>query len=141
MTLPTERVVVQGLDELRKGLRQIDPSLGKLMGQVNQRAGASIVAHARSLYGDFYHVRRGRVPNSIRALAQQRKGVIRMGVARVPYAGGQEFGSNRFKQFAPYTNGRGRFLYPALREEIPQLRERYTDIIFQAMKELEVIDG
>ena len=54
---------------------------------------------------------------------------IRYGGARLAHAMGQEWGSNRYKQFAPWTGGEGRFVYPTVAEETPKLIAEYGKVL------------
>lgn len=140
--MANETIRVEGLDDFRRALRKVDGALGKKIGQINKAAGQKVVAAARSAYGQHYRARRGRVPASIRASAAQSAAKITIGRATVPYALGQEFGSNRHPQFAPWTGpapggrgSRGRFFYPAIREESPKLVDDYLKVLDDVARE------
>jgi hypothetical protein len=116
---------IEGLDDFRKALRKVDSSYGKRIGQINKRAGEKVARDASSRYAQHYTPRSGRAQRTIKASAAQRQAQVKIGAARAPYVVGQEFGSNRYPQFAPGTGKQGRFLYPAVREETPKLVDEY----------------
>lgn len=152
-----ETIRIDGLDDFRKGLRKIDGALGKRIGQINKATGEKVASKARANYSNFYTARRGRVPKSIKASASQREVKISLGRETVLYALGQEFGSNRAKpnkradnnpgspyssarQFFPWAGavpggGKGRFFYPAIREETPGLVKDYLKALDDVARE------
>ena len=135
-----ESIRIEGLNDFRKGLRKIDGALGKRIGQINKATGEKVASKARSAYSNFYTVRRGRVPKSIRASAAQSSVKLTLGRESVPYALGQEFGSNKYRQFSPWAGaapgggGKGRFFYPTIREETPGLVKEYLEALDDVAK-------
>lgn len=135
-------VQIHGLNEFRRALNRVDRQLGRQIGQVNKRLGERVAVNARARYARHYSVRRGRVPRSIRASASQTKMQVKIGRKTVPYALGQEFGSDRFRQFRPWTGkgpggkgSHGRFFYPAIREETEGIRRDYLDELDKVVRE------
>ena len=136
-----ETIRIDGLDDFRKGLRKIDGALGKRIGQINKATGEKVASKARATYSNFYTTRKGRVPKSIKSSAAQREVKISLGRESVPYALGQEFGSNKYRQFFPWTGpsskggSAGRFFYPTIREETPGLVKEYLEALDDVGKE------
>jgi hypothetical protein len=120
-------VRVEGLDQYRRGLRRAGPEYPKRLAKVNKEAGERVARGAQSRYRNRYEQHSGRGVASIRSLAQQAGAKVRIGSARVPYMLGQEFGSNRYRQFAPHVGRAGRFLFPTIREEMPKLVDEYLE--------------
>lgn len=133
-------VFVAGLKELRNALKQIEPGLQREMQRENKAFAARIVPKVQAAYSAYYPKaetkrksrRRKNTVSQIRATATQTSSGIRIGGARYPHMIGQEFGSYKFKQFAPWTGpgpggrgSRGRFLYPTVRAEVPNILKRY----------------
>lgn len=132
--MAVSEIRIEGLDDFRKGLGKVDKELGKRLGQINKRAGEKVAADATSRYSRHYTPRTGSAQRTIKASAAQRAAKIKIGAAKVPYVVAQEFGSNRYPQFAPSTGNEGRFLYPAVRAETPKLVDEY-------LKELDDLAG
>lgn len=122
------KVDVQGLKELRKALKDIDPKWTKELQQVNKRAANIVVPEAKrrasqsrpNLAGGVARVGAAGV-GSIRALASQSRAQIASGGARVPWMGGSEWGSSgRYKQF-PSKSSDGYILWPAAKAKEPEI--------------------
>ena len=125
-------VAIPGLTAYRRGLNKIDKSYGKRIGQINKRAAQKVASNAASRYSALHTRISGRGVKSIRASAAQAAARVKIGSARTPYIVGQEFGSNKYPQFRPWSGqmpgGKGsvgKFLYPAVREETPDLIDAY----------------
>lgn len=144
----TEAVYIAGLRELRNELKRIEPGLQREMQRENKSFAARMVPQVQSAYNAIYPKptskkkragggRRKGTVSQIRAVATQTSSGIRIGGARYRYMLGQEFGSNKYPQFAPWTGpgpsgrgSRGRFLYPTVRGELPSVVKRYqTEVI------------
>jgi hypothetical protein len=140
-TVADETIRIDGLTDFRRALGKIDRALGKRIGQINKATGEKVASKARAAYSNFYTTRRGRVPKSIKSSAAQREVKISLGRESVPYALGQEFGSNKHRQFFPWTGpsskggSAGRFFYPAIREETPGLVDDYLKALDEVARE------
>lgn len=128
MTAPL--VVVDGLAEFSRNFRKIAPEFTKAVKNELKAAGGDIAEDARRRYVRHYPgtgrraARRGqrRTKDTIRVLASIRDTRVAVGGARYPWVFGQEFGSERYAQFRPWTGkapggvgSNGRFLWPAAR--------------------------
>lgn len=136
---------IPGLRQFRNELRKMESSLPKELQRANKAFAERLVPAVRSEYAKHYpkpgrreqrRKRAGRTIDQVRARATQTTASIAIGGARYPHMLGQEFGSNRYKQFAPWTGsapgGRGsagRFLFPTIREETPQLLDEYGEVM------------
>lgn len=119
--MPTTReaVVVPGMDEFRRELKEMGDDLPRELGQANRRA-AEIVgdkarSNARTLGG--VHAKTGPSIKESSAAATVR---ISLGGPKYPFALGAEFGSKQFLQFPVWAgNGddAGYMLNPAIRSE------------------------
>ena len=132
---------VEGLRELRKALKELDPAWGKELQKTNKRAAALVVPTAQSRAGQ---VRTNLVGNptrlgsrgiaTIRPLASQSRAQIAMGGARAPWAGGHEWGSTRYRQFPPKTH-EGNILWGAAKSHEEQIVEVYGDMLDDLTRE------
>lgn len=155
-------LAVRGLDALIKGTKGIAPDLGKDVGRVNRAFARRLVPLVKSAYGRNYprhqlaffptvlgafapaqpRIATGNSVRSIRAGGGQGYGRITIGGARAPHMPGQEFGSDRYPQFRPWTGpapgggrgSRGRFLYPTIRSEYPDLKAEHMEALVAALK-------
>ena len=121
------RIEVEGLGELTRALRRVDRELPRELRRETKRAADRVAVRAQQGYRRAYRQRTGKHARRIRATASQRSAAVLYGGARYPEAPGQEFGSNRYPQFAPWTGqgpggrgSRGRFLFPAAQAEAPR---------------------
>lgn len=128
----TDNLRIEGIREFIGSLRAVDRSLPRELTRFNKEFAKTLVPKVQSVYRAHYPkagaVRR-RSKNTaaqIRAVATQRSGGIRIGGSRYVYMPGQEFGSDRVRQFAPRAPRGGRFLYPTIRAAMPDLRRRYV---------------
>lgn len=124
---------IVGLREFRNELRKADKALPKELTKANREHAAKMVAPIRSAYSKRFRVRSGRTIGSVRPFSTQTSAGIRFGGARLPHAMGQEWGSNRFPQFAPWTGGDGRFVYPTISAEAPKLMAEYGKVLSAVM--------
>lgn len=126
---------VEGIGPLLRGLRRIDTDLPKQLQRAQKKHAERIVPVVRAAYVAKYQRRSGRGEASIRAVATQKAGGVRGGGARALYIPGQEWGSNRKKQFAPRAP-EGRFIRPTVMRLMPRLRqlqlEALDDVLAQA---------
>ena len=139
----SQAIYIAGLKELRAALKAVEPGLQREMQRENKAFAARIVPRAQAAYNAVYPKptskqkragggRRKGAVSQIRAVATQTSSGIRIGGARYRYMLGQEFGSNKYPQFRPWTgpgpSGRGsegRYLYPTIRAEMPNVLRRY----------------
>ena len=127
---------VEGLKEFRAALKAVDAAFPKQLQQVNKRAAELIVPEAKRRAGQVRPnlasglARVGsRGVNSIRAGASQRSAYIMGGGARVPWFGGNEWGSSgRYRQF-PGRTTEGYILWQAAKTKEPEVFETYSEMI------------
>lgn len=123
------RVEVRGLRETRRALRQAGGDMPKMLRGEMNTAAQHIVSDARSRYARIFNSN-GRTVNRIRVLSTTSTGRVAFGGKKYPWAHGQEFGSQKYPQFSPWSGpspggGRGsagKFLYPAARAGIREYR-------------------
>jgi len=135
------QIRVRGLRELIRDLRALDDgALGREVRGVNLSFARRIVPMVQARYSSLYPTVDGGGAGSIRATAGVDRATVVIGGASAPYMPGQEFGSNRYRQFFPWTGKApsgvgsvGRFLYPVLREEVPDLMDEYVEAIDQVL--------
>ena len=114
-----------GTEEFKRGIRPVLLKFAR-----------GVVPVVQSRYDSHYPSVSGTGRASIRAGAGIDRASITIGSARAPYMIGQEFGSDRYSQFRPWTGkgergkgSRGRFLYPTLRSELPDLTGELMDAL------------
>lgn len=134
---PNTGIAIEGLTEFRNALRKINGEIPKMLREELKEAGKAAEFTAIRNYARRFTSRRGATVDSIKLRATPTSVALAFGGARFPYAGGQEFGSNKFRQFYPYAGsigrgGAGRVIYPAVREEgeqmIEELHERFNKV-------------
>ena len=131
---------IEGLQQLSRDLKAIDPKLGKELQKVNKAAVETAAKAARSAYSGLHRQRSGKGVKSIRALASQTRAQVALGSSSAPYMLGQEFGSHQgpHKQQFPGYRGNGSeagyFFYPAIRDEAEKLTETYTKALDHLIK-------
>lgn len=117
-----EVVRVEGLNQLRKALRDIDPGLTKELRTTLLHIGQRIADRARA----GIPRRSGRAAESYVARVSGSRAFIAFGGAKAPYAPWLDFGGRlratggrRNEQVRPYVQN-GRYLYPAIDALAPQ---------------------
>lgn len=131
-------VRVEGLDELKRSLRQLkDRDLNKAVREVNKSAGEIVKPEARRTAPAGHRTAKsskrykpGRLAASIAVVASTNAAVIKAGSAsRVPYAGAIHFGFPR-RHIKP-----NRFLYRAMARTSDQVSETYEREIAEVIRE------
>lgn len=144
-------VEIKGLKELVAGLRKADRDLPKAVSKAHREIARKVAAEARRRAP----ARSGRLRASIRPSGTARGASVRMGGAKVPYAGVQEFGGTvpvraglkggRRRRIKPYvgplgssgpwwTEEHGYFLYPAARSQREEIIREYWDTLDEHLK-------
>lgn len=118
-------VRVEGLNEFRKGLREASRELPRVLTKAHRTIAQLVVGAARPRM-TTKSGRTNRSASTLRAGASQGGAFIR---ALGPTAYGDEFGSNRFKQFKPHLGRVGYAIYPTIREEGPVIEAIYTSTV------------
>lgn len=130
--MPGPTFVVEGLDELRRAIRQVqDTGLRQSLTDTNRRLARTIVDRALP----FVPVRTGRLKASVRGLGNQRGAIGKAGGARVPYAPaihwGRSAGNINFRT-GRASRGQGRidgrpFLWQAAQSVEREVVDEYQD--------------
>ena len=161
---PRGRVIeIKGLRELARDFRHLEGADGRLdlaLARANRTAANEVRDVARENYSRIYPYtnslrrpggrRRGLTVKGIVARGSAQKASVALRARGRVWLIGQEFGSvYRFPQFrrppvprnpsrARFSDSagvsRGRFLYPAIRSQVPKLVERYADIVTRALR-------
>ncbi|GAA0660363.1 hypothetical protein GCM10010193_09140 [Kitasatospora atroaurantiaca] len=134
-------VRVEGLDDLKRALRQLkDSDLNKRVREVNKAAAEIVKPEARKTAPSGHRSRKdskkykpGKLEKSITVLASANSAVIKAGSAsRVPYAGAIHFG------FPKRHIRANRFLYRAMARTSDEVSETYereiTDVIREKLE-------
>lgn len=128
---------VEGLTELNKALRAIGPEARTQLKEASKRIADFVAADARS-----HAQARGGVAAKVAPSIKPRAGLagsagVAFGGAAYPFAGGAEFGSQRFHQFDSWTgNGpsAGYFLYPAIRQDAERIVTEFTQSLDELIR-------
>ncbi len=139
-------IAFEDLRDFRKALRSISKDLPKELRLTLKAAMKAAAEAAERLYDRRYQSHSGRTRGSIREQATQTAAGVAFGGARYPWVPGQEFGSNKFAQFSPWTGrppggggSAGRFIFEAVREEAEpvakDIMERFSALARQAYPE------
>lgn len=103
--MPDVTVRVEGLDELRRALREAEnPGLPKALAQANKNAAELVAGRAAQAAPH----RSGRLAASVRALGSQRLGRVKAGNAGVAYAAAIHWGRSIGNVGRPPGNHKGR---------------------------------
>ncbi|MER5638425.1 HK97-gp10 family putative phage morphogenesis protein [Kitasatospora sp. NPDC002227] len=131
-------VRVEGLDELKKALRQLkDSELNKTVREVNKQAAEIVKPEAQKTAPAGHRSRKdskkykpGKLARSIAVVASANSAVIKAGSAsRVPYAGAIHFGYPKRHIRA------NRFLFRAMARTSDEVSETYEREITQVLRE------
>lgn len=138
-------VAIPDLKKYRVALRAVSKELPKQLRLILKEAVTAAADEAQRLYDQNYTSRRGRTRGTIRALATQTSAGVAFGGARYPWVPGQEFGSNKYKQFSPWAGnapgggGKGKAIFPAVRSQAEPVAkvilERFNDLAHEAYPE------
>ena len=129
-----DQVRVEGLKELRRELRALDGDWNKQLQKVNKAIAEQVAEGTRA---DFRGLGGSgpKAASTVKALAQQTRAQVKFGgkgnsvAERV--AGGNAFGSNRYKQFpSPGVYA----LYPTLARMKGDIEDRYLSMLDELMK-------
>lgn len=125
-------VKVDGLDELRKELRKLDDKgLTDELKAANFDVANYVVQMAKAR-AQGVSAQAARAAESLKASKTAARAQVLLGSGRIRFAFGAEFGSFRYKQFPGWRGSgadAGYFLYPTIRDEVPQIIETYGDAI------------
>lgn len=134
--MPIDGFAVIGLKELRKELKAASTAFPKELRTVNLAAAQTIADATAASFAADPHVSHLVAP-TVKALAQQVGGQVRIGGDSAPMTMGAEFGSVKYKQFPPWRGsgpGAGYHLYETLRNKQPDIVERYGVLLDQLMR-------
>ncbi len=138
---------INGLVDLQRELRKINEKLPKALGDVNKDVADYVVHRAQ---GRASTPLEHRAADTLKAARQQRVALVRMGGAKNPEALGAEFGAirniprntgrgivrgwNQFREWRGNDESAGYFLFPTIRDDTPQIIDRYAELIDRLCK-------
>lgn len=125
----TVGINVEGLPELSRALKSIDPGLQKELRATNRQVAQDVTAAAKGRALSLGSVA-AKTAGSLRATAGATSAGVGMGGSGYEFAGGAEFGSLKYKQFQPWRGNdsdAGYFLYPTIRDKADEIVETYDD--------------
>ena len=136
---------VEGLDDLRRGLRSIDNKLGKELGQRNKEVGQFVVSEAdrrrRRMASKFPSY--GASVLKVKPSANQRRGQVTItpaaaewGTTRHPVFG-RDMPQTRFKRKVwPAPNSGGWMVYPTVVEKEKEIADLYLDAVMTLVRKV-----
>ncbi len=150
--MPSEGIEIEGLRQFARELKAISPDLDAELKALNFQVASKVKddAVARAA-GQGPMVRRA--AQSLRAAKQAARAAVFLGNNSTPFAFGAEFGSaqNRprslpnegttrlgWNQFRPWSGSgstAGYFLYPAIRQDMPEIVDMYGDAVEKIAKQ------
>lgn len=119
-------IEIEGLRELQRGLRRIDKELTNELKKANKDAGEAVVEAARPEAPELT----GKLKGSLRAANKVREAEVRLGGAKVPWAGPIHFGWPA-RNIEPDP-----FVYRALDKRRDEVRDAYMKRIDALRKHL-----
>lgn len=150
--MPSEGIEIEGLRQFARELKAISPDLDAELKALNFQVASKVKddAVARAA-GQGPMVRRA--AQSLRAAKQAARAAVFLGNKSTPFAFGAEFGSGRnqprqlpnegttrlgWNQFRPWAGSgstAGYFLYPAIRQDMPEIVDMYGDAVEKIAKQ------
>lgn len=129
-------VRVDGAKELIRAFRELDKAIPREVRAATKKLVEETVIPKARMRGQQVRTNLKGNPTrlgsrgvaSIRPEVRQDRVAVVMGGARVPYAGGHEWGSKRYRQFPPSTKD-GYILYPTVKEEARKFAEEYGQLL------------
>jgi len=134
----TGQVYLVGLHEFVRDVRKVDKQFPRDIARAMRKAAKRAEVLSRRKYTTRYQSgasgRSTRSVKGIAAFAGSREAGLKFGDDRRPWLIGQEFGSNRYQQFRPWTGkgpgGKGswgRFVWPAIRDVMDDASDDLLD--------------
>lgn len=126
-------IQVSGLKELRRGLREVDKTLGPELRKGLNEIADMVGDAARPLVPS----RTGKARSSIKAGSTERAVQLKVGGAKAPYYGWLDFGGKvgRSKSVRrPFIPG-GRYIYPTLRRKREHIEDALLDVLERVGRE------
>lgn len=128
-----DAIRVEGLNELRAGLKAIGGGWPRKLGEINKRIAQIVVDDAKA---KAQTPQARKAAESLKATAATTGATVTLGSGS-PFALGAEFGALRYKQFPqwrgnqwqPAAGGVGYFLHPAIRDDLHKVEDAYLDAI------------
>lgn len=149
--MPSEGVEIPGLRQFARDLKAAGPELVQELKDLNFKVASKVKddAIARASGGGR---QAQRAAATLRAAKQAARAAVMLGNAKTPFALGAEFGAqhnrprmlpnqgtdrlgwNQFRQWAGSGSTTGYFLFPAIRQDMPEIVDMYGDAVEQIAK-------
>lgn len=125
-------VKLEGIKEFAADLQALAAALPDAMAEGQRQIAEEVISGAKGIAGGAYLS--SRAASTLRPSVSAKSAAVIIGDASVPWALGNEFGSNRYPQFRPWLGSgpsAGYALYPAIRAEAEsgRLVERYAQMV------------
>lgn len=136
--MPAQTTYFVGLKEFVADLRKVDKQFPRDLAKAMRAAAKTVEKRSRQEYMRQYRQgTSGRSTRSVKGIAafgSVRQAGVKFGGSKRPWLPGQEFGSDRYKQFAPWSGkapggrgSRGKFVWPVIRDEIDDVTDELTE--------------
>lgn len=129
-------VRVDGIAELHRALKRLDPELEKELKRANKSIAQFVADDARAAAYSLGGVA-AKVAPSVKANAGSGWAGISLGGSAYPMAGGAEFGAYQYHQFKPWRGNNsdaGYFMYPAIRQDADRIETEWKDAADAAIR-------
>lgn len=121
------RVEIEGLKDIQKKLRDLDPMLAKELKDVNLSVADMVADIARARVPSVS----GKARSTVKAKGEQRYAVIRAGGRKAPYYPWLDFGGARGdeqKRSRPFVQS-GRYIYPTVGQQRNKIVREYVTML------------
>jgi hypothetical protein len=138
--IKTGTIQVEGLAELSRALKKVEGATPGALRETNKKVADTVADKARGLASGLGGVA-AKVAPSLRAVAGAKSAGVAGGGSSYPMFGGAEFGSYRYRQFQPYRGSgsdAGYFLYPAIRDEAPNIEDEYREALGELIRKADL---
>lgn len=128
------RIQTTGLKELNDGLRFFENGVAKSVRPILKAFAERVAGKVRQAYGRRYPTAQHVNAGGVRSAATNRSAQLILGGERAPFLLGQEFGSDKFRQFPAWsgnTDGaaNGYYFFPTLRRELPDMTGELAQMV------------
>lgn len=148
--IKTGTIEVEGLAQLSKALKELDPQLQKELRGANKEVADDVAQGARSRAASELGAMGAHFAPGIKASAGAQSAGVALDGRKYPGILGAEFGAGQdrerdrktgrymgFRQFEPWrgnSTGAGYFLYPTIRDRAPDISNKYEQLIDDLIK-------
>jgi len=138
-----QAVVVEGLRESIRGLKQIDKSLPRVVSKAARDIAKEIVAPEAQKRWRDQRIKPSVATQAVKGSGTTAGGQVKVRYKTFPYAAGVEYGSLAFKQFRPWRGNKftvapgtstGYVAQDAIRDTLPEVEDRWNDDVMRLIR-------